>query len=120
MKNKPLPLTSIKDIAREFGLVDMNSHLKYTDLELIQLVALHIRSLEGKLEKARKIYKEMRTELEELKSPKLWSFGLTREAPPDFKAEYMKRIKQKTVGHTGAVRAVRDVASVSEEPLTEL
>lgn len=93
MKELSYRVQNVRDLCKQCELIDPN--LKYTDLELLNLLDIHIRGLEGRLEKARRVYKENMAKLKKLENPQLWRFGNVTQAPPDYKAEYMRRIKEK-------------------------
>lgn len=90
---KGLPVCTLKDLMQELGLYDPVRPVKYTEIEMVQLINLHIKSLEGRLAKAREVFKEQRKRIKHLESPELWRFGITHQAPPDYKAEYLRRLK---------------------------
>lgn len=94
-KRNDAPVSTLRDLCSAWGLLDPKKHYKYTELEMAQMLDMLLRQQEGLLEKARRIYKEQRSELERLKSPELWRFGTRTQAPPDYKAEYMRRIRGK-------------------------
>jgi hypothetical protein len=82
---------NLKQVLATHGVID--DHLKYTELEIASLLDKHLCRQEGRIRKAIKIYKEQRSRINELSSPELWRFGPKREAPPDYKAEYLRRLR---------------------------
>ena len=89
-------LVGLRGIAEKFGLAEQ--HLKYSERELVGMVDLLITSLQSRLEKAKRIYREQQAEINKLKSPELWRFGEISAVPPDYKDEYLRRVRAKDPG----------------------
>lgn len=106
MKIPKGPFSSVKSLLEAWGIIS-DKQLKYTSYEMIDLLHKKLVSQEKALEKARKIYLEQVAEIEKLKSPELWTFGVKREAPPDYKAEYFRRMAAKEKEFAPKVRAVK-------------
>lgn len=95
-KSEKMPVNNLRSLAEAWGLIDSKKNLKYSEVEIAKLVDMKLRQQEQLLQKARRIYVEQRKELNRLKSPELWRFGKFTQAPPEYKAEYMLRMQEKT------------------------
>lgn len=95
MKNIGYKPQNLLDVARMAGLInDRNEHLKFTLPELAAMVVKYIDSLESRLDKAKGVYREQRDKLARLESPELWRFEAPKSIPPDYRAEYLRRLKE--------------------------
>lgn len=112
MKNIGYNPQNTKQLAIVIGLIDNNNaHLKYTEAELTGLIHGYIKGLEDRLEKAKKIYKEQRAKLNKLESPELWRFEAPKSVPPDYREEYLRKLKQgayRPIDEHGNVLRVRE------------
>jgi len=93
---KDYVVCNTRDLCVKHCLIDPEKHRKYTELEMVQLLDFLLLSQERRLIKAKKIYREQVAKIEALSSPELWRFGTRCEAPPDYKAEYLRRIEAKS------------------------
>lgn len=89
-ETEPVP-TNLRAVLEKHKIIAKG--LKYSDYELLQSLDRALRVQANRIEKAAKIYKEQKKKIEELSSPELWRFSTRVEAPPDYKAEYMRRLK---------------------------
>jgi len=89
-KTEPVP-TNIKSLLEKHDIIKKG--LKYSNYEMLQALDRTLRVQKNRLEKAKKIYREQAEKIEKLSSPSLWRFSTKSEAPPDYKAEYMRRLK---------------------------
>ena len=91
-KTEPVP-TGLREALEKHGLIVKG--MKYTNYELLQILDKTLTTQERSLAKAREIYREQEAKIERLSSPQLWRFSTRTEAPPDYKEEYMRRLKDK-------------------------
>jgi len=87
---------SVQALARKWKLIDTKRPLKMTEYEICNLIDGMLVNNYRRIEKAKKIYKEQIVELEKIKQEPLWRFGKFHEAPPDFRAEYMRAMHSKS------------------------
>lgn len=86
---------NLADIARVIGLIKgENEHLQFTSPELAAMVVSYIGALERRLERAKDVYREQRDRLARLESPALWRFEAPKSIPSDYRAEYLRRLKE--------------------------
>jgi hypothetical protein len=90
MKEK-ITETNLRSLLARHNII--KKHLKYTFYEILQTLDKHLISLERDLEKLEKNNKEQQEKIDRLSSPELWRFGPKNEAPPDYRAEYMRRLR---------------------------
>jgi hypothetical protein len=62
--------------------------LKFTEAEILDLIAHIMASYETKLDTARMLYKQQLREIDKLKAPPLWEFGKFTRAEEDFREQY--------------------------------
>ena len=86
---------NLKALASKWGLIDLNKPVKMNEHEVVDLIDALLVSNYRRLEKAKRVYREQRVELDTLKQEPLWRFGKMNEAPPDFKQEYMQRMRER-------------------------
>lgn len=107
MKKHVVTPRTLSELTELCGL--SKTGMKYTQAELINMLYCHISGLEGRLDTAKNVYRQQRKELDALKSPELWAFKAPNHIPPDYKAEYLRRLK-KGIGPDG-MRIVIDKPS---------
>lgn len=95
MKNIGYKPQNLMDIARMINIInDQNEHLKFTLPEIAAMVVSYIDALERRLDKAREVYRQQRDRLVKLESPELWRFEAPKSIPPDYRAEYLRKLKE--------------------------
>lgn len=90
IKYEPVP-ANLRALLEKHGIIKKG--LKYNRYEMLRDLDIALREQEGRLEKAKRVYREQAEKIEKLSSPSLWRFATKLEAPPDYKAEYMRRLK---------------------------
>lgn len=89
-KTDPVP-TNLRALLEKHNLIKKG--LKYSNYEMLQTLDLTLKVQGARLERAKRIYREQAEKIEKLSNPSLWRFSTKSEAPPDYKAEYMRRLK---------------------------
>lgn len=106
---------NLDDVARMVGLSD-NGRLKFSSPELAAVIVGYINDLERRLEKAKSVYREQRSKLDRLEAPELWRFEAPKSIPPDYRVEYLRRLKEgvRPVSENG-VRLIKTASGMIEE-----
>jgi hypothetical protein len=90
IETEPVP-TNMRALLEKHNIIKKG--LKYSNYEMLQALDLALTVQRDRLEKAKNVYREQAEKIERLSSPSLWRFSTKLEAPPDYRAEYMRRLK---------------------------
>lgn len=117
MKNIGYKPQDIRDVAKMIGIIsEGNCHLKLSNPEIAGMIAGYVDSLERRIEKAKIAYRQQKEKLDRLEKPELWRFAAPESVPPDYREEYLRRLKDgkvKPVSENG-VRLVKTKGGMIE------
>lgn len=104
MKREDRQYTSLRSLTDAYGIT--KEYAKYTQQEMLDSLKRYVDGVNGRIESAKRIYRQQQAELESLKSPELWAFKAPNHIPPEYRAEYLQRLKN-GIGEKGVKLAIR-------------